>query len=649
MTPQELRNDIQGLRSIAVLSVIIFHLNKYWLPGGFIGVDMFFVISGFLITGIILARKHQNEFSLISFYTSRIKRIVPAYLVLIIVIALCAAILFVPKDFDAFRASVKSVLYFNSNTFFAKQHDYFGPAVHELPLLHTWSLAIEMQFYLLLPVLLLLTPRRWLIPSLLLLTAVLLGWSEFRLHGEHQQRVYFSLLARIPEFLFGSLAALVPRKDISSGKANLMAAASVLLIAGSFAFIAEGRTFPGLMAIPACLGTSLLLLSRNSLVNRILALKPLVFIGTLSYSLYLWHWPILAGIRYVSGAYELTPVAALAFIVLTGVSGYLSYRWVESPFRRRMSTSASYVRLIGVLTVTLLAVLAATTLSRNLVEPLPDALTRYGIDAELCHSHMIGDCIRGERTSQRTLLMLGDSHAAQLNYFADVVGNATHARIRVISSSNCVTIPGFDVERIAEWGRADCRTQIEEAGKYTPTAEAIILAGMWQFHTPSTEFLTQLERFLSETSARNQRVLLLAQVPMLKANPLRIQRAKQLGLDMTVSMHAEWASANEKVKAIVARHDNATFLDLSQAPLFTHVPMLNGTLIYSDANHLNEVGSKAYGEVAAPYVQAFIDRAPTSTMIPQPSNPPFETIWGFVPTGNTTAGTHTLPCASCRE
>ena len=151
MSTQELRNDIQGLRSIAVLSVIIFHLNKYWLPGGFIGVDMFFVISGFLITGIILTRKRQNEFSLISFYTSRIKRIVPAYLVLIIIVALCAAILFIPNDFDAFRASVKSALYFNSNTFFAKQHDYFGPAVHELPLLHTWSLAIEMQFYLLLP------------------------------------------------------------------------------------------------------------------------------------------------------------------------------------------------------------------------------------------------------------------------------------------------------------------------------------------------------------------------------------------------------------------------------------------------------------------------------------------------------------------
>lgn len=345
MSTQEIRNDIQGLRSIAVLSVIIFHLNKHWLPGGFVGVDMFFVISGFLITGIILTRKRENNFSLSSFYTSRIKRIVPAYLAMIIVVTLFAAVLFVPKDFDVFGQSVKSALYFNSNTFFARQHDYFGPASHELPLLHTWSLGIEMQFYLLLPALLLFTPRRWLAPSLLMLTAALLAWSEFCLHGENQQRVYFSLLARVPEFLFGSLAALIPRTQVSIRTNNLIAIAGALLIAGSFTFITEGHTFPGLMAIPVCLGTALLLMNRCSPINRILSLRPFVLIGTLSYSLYLWHWPILAGIRYLSSTYELPPLAAVTFIALTGMLGYVSYRWVESPFRRRMSASASYYAL----------------------------------------------------------------------------------------------------------------------------------------------------------------------------------------------------------------------------------------------------------------------------------------------------------------
>lgn len=455
MSIHETRNDIQGLRSIAVLSVIIFHLNKHWLPGGFLGVDMFFVISGFLITGIILARKRENNFSLTNFYTSRIKRIVPAYLAMIIIVTLCASILFIPKDFEVFRQSVKSALYFNSNTFFAGQHDYFGPAAHELPLLHTWSLAIEMQFYLLLPAFLLFTPRRWLVISVVMLTAALLAWSEICLSGENQQQVYFSLLGRIPEFLFGTLVALLSRRQASIRMTSLMALAGFVLIAGSFILITERHTFPGLMAIPICLGTALLLITQSSALNRTLSLKPLVFVGTLSYSLYLWHWPILVGIRYLSGTYELPPLTASVFLVVTCTLSYLSYRWVESPFRQPMSLSASYLRLAGTLGLTLLVLLGATSLNRKLMDPLPDALTRYGVDAQLCHSHMIGDCIRGEHTSQRTLLMLGDSHAAQLNYFADVVGNGTHTRIRVISSSNCVVIPSFDVERIAEWGRAD--------------------------------------------------------------------------------------------------------------------------------------------------------------------------------------------------
>lgn len=156
--------------------------------------------------------------------------------------------------------------------------------------------------------------------------------------------------------------------------------------------------------------------------------------------------------------------------------------------------------------------------------------------------------------------------------------------------------------------------QIEEAKKYTATADAIILAGMWQFHTPSVDFLARLDQFLSDASVRKQRVLVLAQVPMLAINPLRILRANHLGLNMTVSMNDEWADANQKIRGIVARHDNATFLDLSQTPVFAHAPMFNGTLIYSDSSHLNEVGSKAYGEVAEPYVEAFINPDVTSAI-----------------------------------
>src|SRR5690606_30960463 len=149
----QFRPDMQGLRAIAVLGVIIFHLNPAWLPGGFIGVDIFLVISGYLIASILLHKKNKPDYRLAAtlsyFYTSRFKRIVPAYFATIIVVSLLAAVLFLPADFSTYRDGLKKAVWFNSNNYFAGFGDYFAPANHEQPLLHTWSLAIELQFYLL--------------------------------------------------------------------------------------------------------------------------------------------------------------------------------------------------------------------------------------------------------------------------------------------------------------------------------------------------------------------------------------------------------------------------------------------------------------------------------------------------------------------
>ncbi|MDH0636201.1 acyltransferase [Pseudomonas sp. GD03860] len=606
----QLRNDIQGLRAIAVLGVILFHVNKHWLPGGFIGVDVFFVISGFLITQIILRKKEAGTFSFVDFYMQRVRRIVPAYLVLLIVVAACMALLLIPRDFDSFKDSVKAALYFNSNGFFAAQNDYFAPAAHELPLLHTWSLAVEMQFYLLLPFVLIVTPKRLLAPALILITVSLVAYSEFLLQQDLRQTVYFSLAARIPEFLIGSLAAIVPaghqlKKRASDGLAWLGA----VLMVSSFILVSDGQNFPGLLALPACLGAALLLVTRYTTLNQLLSLPPLVFLGALSYSLYLWHWPILAALRYFSGRYELGASAGLLFAALTLACAWLSYRYVEAPFRGRVSMPSTVTRL-GVLGGASIAVLAAAgALNSKLVAPLPVNLTRYAVDAEICHGKIVGDCIRGDKTSERTLLMLGDSHAAQLNYFADIVGNAIHAKIKVITSSSCVTIPGFDAQRILEGARQACLDQIVEGEKYTSAADGIIIAGMWQYQAPSDKFMAQLDQFLSTAAARNQQVLVLAQVPMLTSNPQRIYRVNSIGLDLTAALNTEWSAANSKVRDLVARHENAEFLDLSADEFFSHVPVQDNTLIYQDTHHLNEVGSQRYGAVAVPYVKEFLERA----------------------------------------
>ncbi|MFA0910695.1 acyltransferase [Vibrio cholerae] len=210
------RKDIQGLRAIAVLAVMVFHLNPTWLPGGFVGVDVFLVISGFLITSILLHKKSSAGYSLTEtlkyFYVSRFKRIVPAYFLMLIIVALVAAVLFLPSDFNTFRKGLEKAVWFSSNRYFSGFGDYFAPTSYEQPLLHTWSLAVEIQFYLLAPFIVLLLPVRllkWLFAGLLImLTAI----AEYRLRLLGIEQVtYYSLYARLPEFFAGGIAALYAR------------------------------------------------------------------------------------------------------------------------------------------------------------------------------------------------------------------------------------------------------------------------------------------------------------------------------------------------------------------------------------------------------------------------------------------------------
>jgi hypothetical protein len=211
--------------------------------------------------------------------------------------------------------------------------------------------------------------------------------------------------------------------------------------------------------------------------------------------------------------------------------------------------------------------------------------------------------MRGDQLAERALLLLGDSHAAQLNVFADVVGMETHTKVRVITASGCVPIEAFDVERLVEWARAPCLAQIERARGYIASADGLVIAGMWQFHFKSRRFLEALDSFIKAAANRNQRVIVLAQVPMLNSNVVRKHRFEELGLPRSaVALNAEWEPANTTIERLVKRHSNATFLDLSHNQIFATLPFYNGVLIYSDNHHLNEIGSRRLGEVATPYL-----------------------------------------------
>ncbi|WP_426217498.1 acyltransferase family protein [Pseudomonas sp. DWRC2-2] len=598
------RGDVQGLRAIAVLAVMIFHAQSSWLPAGFIGVDIFFVISGFLISSIIIER--EKDFSWSGFYWNRIKRIVPVYIVMLAVVSCVSSIFFVLSDFSYFKKSLFSAFFFVSNQYFSNFGSYFAPGAHELPLLHTWLLAIEMQFYIFLPALILWTPRRWL--GLLVggMCVVFFMYAEWRLSlPDNSKHVYFSLVARVPEFLVGVFIAVAGIGNRwSSRVASLVSVAGLFLLGLCFMYTDE-KHFPGLAAFLPCLATGMLIAAKGSIVSQIISSRGFVWLGTLSYSLYLWHWPVLAFMRYYLGHDELSGTWLLSFLVITYALSWMSYRWVEEPARRGRGMWGPALGG-GIITVAALVYILSPRLNASVEATLPAEMTRYAPDVEICHGQIVGTCVRGDLAEPPTVLVLGDSHAAQLNEFFDVAVEKDKFSARVITGSSCVPIPGFDVERLPEFAEAACRSQISALAPYVDQARVIVVAAMWQWQVPSPAFMTAFSNFLEQTTKRNVRVIVLAQVPMFDVSLLRVRRFETLGLPSNVSEDKDWRQANAKVAAVVSQYKGAEFIDLSGSEFFSDAPFLQGQLIYMDNSHLNEIGARAYGMFAAPILKTLL-------------------------------------------
>ncbi|WP_342389433.1 acyltransferase family protein [Pseudomonas sp. TH21] len=599
------RGDVQGLRAIAVLAVIIFHAQRSWLPAGFIGVDIFFVISGFLISSIIIER--EKAFSWSGFYWQRVKRIVPVYIAMLVVVTCISSILFIHSDFSYFKKSVVSAFFFRSNQYFSVFGSYFAPGAHELPLLHTWSLAIEMQFYVFLPALILWTPRKWRGPLLGGMCVAFFVYAEWALSlPENSKHVYFSLAARVPEFLVGAFIAVAGVGNRwSSQVASVVSVAGLALLGACFVYIDE-KHFPGFSAALPCLATGMLIAAKGSFVSQFISTRAFVWLGALSYSLYLWHWPVLAFMRYYLGHDELPGVWLFSFVVITYLLSWMSFRWVEEPARRGRGMWGRASGAGVVMLVATLVYILSSRLNGSVETPLPVEMTRYASGAEICHGQIVGDCVRGDHAEKPSVLVLGDSHAAQLNEFFDVVGEKNKFSARVITGSSCVPIPGFDVERLPEFAQASCRSQISALAPYVEQARIIVVAAMWQWQAPNTAFMTAFSNFLEQTNKRNVRVIVLAQVPMFDVSLLRVRRFKALGLPTRVSEDKDWRQENAKVAAVVGHYKGAEFLDLSRSEFFADAPYHQGQLIYMDNSHLNEIGARAYGVFATPLIETLL-------------------------------------------
>jgi peptidoglycan/LPS O-acetylase OafA/YrhL len=339
--------DIEGMRALAVCLVIAAHLRLPHFAGGFIGVDVFFIISGYLISSILLRDLGEGRFSLITFYERRVRRIVPALFVVLLVTSIVAWFFLLPTDLLDFGRSMVSAMLSVSNIYFSNQSGYFDLSAERRPLLHTWSLGVEEQFYIVFPLLLALLfryLRAWVSEVVAVLAFISFAACAVLVYGYPTESFYLAP-ARAWEFLIGTMLArkmvTLPNKKIVREAAG---AFGVLLILAATFLFHSGKHFPGSRALAPCCGAALVILSgeeKDSWTYRLLSMRPFVFVGAISYSLYLWHWPLISLRAYNFREHFLHSTYAVdAFIVAeTFVLGTLSWRFIERPFRKGFGIS----------------------------------------------------------------------------------------------------------------------------------------------------------------------------------------------------------------------------------------------------------------------------------------------------------------------
>lgn len=338
--PVGYRSDIDGLRAIAVVPVVLYHAGISTLSGGFVGVDVFFVISGFLITSMLVADIDRSQFSIIAFYERRARRIFPALFFLLLVALVAFFVILDPLDFKSFAKSVVSTVAFSSNIVFYREAGYFDAPSELKPLLHTWSLAVEEQFYIGFPVLLYFLSKRrtsTIKVSLLVIAALSLILSTWGVRHAPAATFYF-VHTRAWELLIGSLLAISFLPTPGNRYAREIGSFLGLALIGYSVFsLSPSDPFPGLNAMAPCIGAGMIIWSGfggQSFVGCLLSVRPIVFIGKISYSLYLWHWPVIIFTKYLLFR-DLTVAESALAIAISFVSATLSWRYIEQPFRVR--------------------------------------------------------------------------------------------------------------------------------------------------------------------------------------------------------------------------------------------------------------------------------------------------------------------------
>jgi len=499
------RPDIDGLRAVAVLAVLFYHAGISGFSGGYVGVDVFFVISGFLITKKISESILANDFTFIGFYERRIRRIFPALFATIFFALGIGYLIYDTPTFQELGQSATATTLFSSNIFFWRQAGYFdGPAALK-PLLHMWSLSVEEQFYFGLPLLLvsLHSIFKKNVRSILIGLACLSFLIVSLTLGRDPSAAFYLVQGRIWELLLGSILALSQIGKIKSQHRAFLSVGGILMILASIAAYSDETRFPGAAAALPVFGSGMIILSGidgESLIGRVLSTKPFVFVGKISYSLYLWHWPLLVFARFYL-IRELGPVDLALWFIITFLAAFLSWKIIETPFRSLSFLAKPRIFYLAG-SVLVLTALLGYMIDKN--KGLPNRITseqavildktEWHSEAENwlnCNTEKGQDvviCPIGAAEQPPTFLLWGDSHSRAVAPAVNRSATSANQGGIFIWKTGCPPLTGIDRLDHSDQECSAFSQAVISLIEDDPEIKTVILASRWAISAVGTRY-----------------------------------------------------------------------------------------------------------------------------------------------------------------
>ncbi|MFV0299131.1 MAG: acyltransferase family protein [Hyphomicrobiaceae bacterium] len=642
------RPDVDGLRAVSVLLVLLFHLGIAAVPGGFVGVDVFFVISGFLITGIILAAVEDKKFSLLWFYERRIRRIFPALCAVLAASLAAGYVLLTPGDYGDLALSALSTIAAVPNIYFFKHTGYFDAAAEFRPLLHMWSLGVEEQFYFVWPALLWLVARRqdsgWRLKALVTgVTIISFALSAVMVYSSPKSAYYLPHL-RAWELGVGAWIAIATRHApprVPRWTAEVATAAGLALIVAGALVLTRNDPFPGFNGLYPVLGAALVIFpwGRVTGVARLLSLPPVVLLGKLSYSLYLWHWPMIVFWREYTNSETIEPGAQIAIGIGATVLAWLSWRLVEQPFRGRNLNRRTLFVVSGAGAAVVASATAVIALTGGLPGRVPESVKAIASreimwDWKCPHSRRLGisrfdkpelqevNCVVGESwdKARSHALIWGDSNTLHWLPELDRAARSDHQAVVVVNPCPPFIKRGGVEEAMPAHPKltyrcSAMRASVIETLRKHPEIKTVLMSARWTNHSKWLHMsgepprqdnrtnLALLRRGLDDLLVdmpADRRIVLMAEIPVVPvANLAGCVVAQHSSLwrrpcdiDLDKAAAAELAKdvvpISKVLKAAAALHPNVTVY--APHEILCHgtrcTTVVNGEFIYRDKIHL---------------------------------------------------------------